>query len=113
NLWARHGHARPLVCLAGHVDVVPAGPVERWTSDPFTPTERGGYLYGRGVADMKASVAALVTAAARCVRAHPDHPGSIAVLLTSDEEGDAIDGTAAVVELLRSRNESLDFCLLG
>jgi succinyl-diaminopimelate desuccinylase len=113
NLWARHGSGAPLLCLAGHVDVVPPGPVERWTSDPFVPAERDGYLYGRGVADMKASVAALVTAAERFAAAHPRHAGSLAVLLTSDEEGDAVDGTVAVVEALRSRGEKLDLCLLG
>ena len=100
---ARHG--APLVCLAGHVDVVPPGPVERWTSDPFTPTERDGYLFGRGAADMKTSVAAMVTAAERFVAAQPGHAGSLALLLTSDEEGAAIDGTAAVVDELQSRGE--------
>ncbi len=113
NLWARHGDAAPLVCLAGHVDVVPPGPIERWTSDPFVPTERDGYLYGRGVADMKVSVAALVTAAERFVAADRDHRGSIALLFTSDEEGDAVDGTAAVVDVLRSRGQSLDACIIG
>jgi succinyl-diaminopimelate desuccinylase len=113
NLWARHGTGKPLVCLAGHVDVVPPGPVERWTSDPFVPTERDGYLYGRGVADMKTGVAALVTAAERIVAAHPRHAGSLALLLTSDEEGDAVDGTAAVIDLLRSRGETIDACILG
>jgi len=113
NLWARHGTGRPLVCLAGHVDVVPPGPIGRWTSDPFVPTERDGYLYGRGIADMKASVAAMVTAAERVVAAHPNHRGSVAVLLTSDEEGDAVDGTVAVVDVLRSRGESLDACIIG
>lgn len=113
NLWARHGTTVPLVCLAGHVDVVPPGPVDRWTSDPFTPVERDGHLYGRGVADMKTGVAALVTAAERFVSAHPDHRGSIAILLTSDEEGDAVDGTAAVVDVLRSRGETIDACILG
>ena len=93
NLWARYGDSGPLVCLAGHVDVVPPGPVGEWTSDPFTPTERDGELYGRGAADMKSSVAAMVTAAERVVRAGSG--GSIAILLTSDEEGDAVDGTAA------------------
>ncbi len=113
NLWARHGRGTPLVCFAGHVDVVPPGPIDRWTSDPFVPTERDGYLFGRGVADMKASVAAMVTAAERFVAAHPDHPGSIAVLLTSDEEGDAVDGTVAVVDMLRSRGETIDACIIG
>jgi succinyl-diaminopimelate desuccinylase len=112
NLWARHGSSKPLVCLAGHVDVVPPGPVGEWTSDPFTPTERDGFLYGRGAADMKASVAAMVTAAERAARAAGSH-GSVAVLLTSDEEGDAVDGTAAVVSLLRDRGDTIDACIVG
>ena len=113
NLWARHGTTKPIVCLAGHVDVVPPGPIDRWSSDPFVPVERDGYLYGRGVADMKTSVAAMVTAAERCVAAHPNHRGSIAVLLTSDEEGDAVDGTAAVVDVLQARGEVLHACIIG
>ena len=113
NLWARHGHGAPLVCFAGHVDVVPPGPIERWTSDPFVAAERDGYLYGRGIADMKASVAAMVTAAERFVATHPTHPGSIAVLMTSDEEGDAVDGTSAVVKMLQSRGETIDACIIG
>jgi len=112
NLWARLGASGPLVCLAGHVDVVATGPVEQWTSDPFTPTERNGYLYGRGAADMKGSVAAMVTAAERIARV-ADRRGSIAILLTSDEEGDAVDGTAAVVAALRARNETIDACIVG
>ena len=112
NLWARFGSSAPLVCLAGHVDVVPPGPVEQWTSDPFTPTERNGYLYGRGAADMKGSVAAMVTAAERVARV-ADGRGSIAILLTSDEEGDAVDGTAAVVSTLRARSETIDACIVG
>lgn len=113
NLWARHGDADPIVCLAGHVDVVAPGPIDRWTSDPFVGVERDGYLYGRGAADMKTSVAAMVTAAERFVGTHPDHPGSIALLLTSDEEGDAVDGTAAVVDILRSRGATLRACIIG
>lgn len=113
NLWARHGGVAPIVCLAGHVDVVPPGPIDRWSSDPFVPVEREGYLYGRGVADMKASVAAMVTASERFVSAHPDHPGSIALLLTSDEEGDAVDGTAAVVDVLRARGDAIHACIIG
>ena len=113
NLWARHGHADPIVCLAGHVDVVPTGPVDQWTSDPFVPTERDGYLYGRGAADMKTSVAAMVTAAERVVSARPDHPGSIGILLTSDEEGDAVNGTVAVVDVLRERGTRLQACIVG
>jgi succinyl-diaminopimelate desuccinylase len=113
NLWARRGDRTPLVCLAGHVDVVPPGPIDRWSSDPFVPTERDGYLRGRGAADMKTSVAALVTAAERFVAAHPDHGGSIALLLTSDEEGEAVDGTAAVVDWLQGRGETIDACVVG
>jgi succinyl-diaminopimelate desuccinylase len=113
NLWARSGSRAPLVCLAGHVDVVPPGPVERWTSEPFSPTERGGLLFGRGAADMKASVAALVTAAERFVSGNPQHHGSIALLFTSDEEGTAINGTAAVVSELQSRGEYIDACIVG
>jgi succinyl-diaminopimelate desuccinylase len=112
NLWARRGSSGPLVCLAGHVDVVPPGPDGAWTSGPFDPTEREGLLYGRGAADMKAGVAAMVTAAERVARA-TDPRGSIAVLLTSDEEGDAVDGTAAVVATLRERGEAIDACILG
>jgi succinyl-diaminopimelate desuccinylase len=112
NLWARHGSSAPLVCLAGHVDVVPPGPIEQWTSDPFTPTVRDGRLYGRGAADMKASVAAMVTAAERVVREAAGR-GSVAILLTSDEEGDAVDGTAAVVEALQQRGERVDACIVG
>ena len=113
NLWARRGSARPLFCFAGHTDVVPTGPLESWTSPPFAPEIRDGKLYGRGAADMKSSVAASVTAVEDFVAAHPDHPGSIAFLLTSDEEGDAVDGTVAVVEALMARGETLDFCVIG
>jgi succinyl-diaminopimelate desuccinylase len=112
NLWAVHGSDAPVVCLAGHVDVVPPGPVEQWTSDPFTPTERAGHLYGRGAADMKTSVAAMVTAAER-VAASPAHRGSIAVLLTSDEEGTGVDGTPYVVAQLQQRGLRLDACIVG
>ena len=136
NLWARHGSSGPLVCFAGHVDVVPPGPIEEWTSDPFTPTERDGVLYGRGASDMKGPLAAMITAAERVARtadaASADvasgspgrrsatreggsrtATGSIAVLLTSDEEGDAVDGTAAVVSVLRDRGETIDACIVG
>jgi succinyl-diaminopimelate desuccinylase len=112
NLWARFGSSGPLVCLAGHVDVVPPGPVEEWTSDPFVPAERDGMLYGRGAADMKASVAAMVTAAER-VSHLAGGGGSVALLLTSDEEGDAVDGTAAAVSVLLARGESIDACIVG
>ena len=113
NLWAVHGTGAPLVCLAGHIDVVPPGPIERWTSDPFTPTERDGFLFGRGAADMKVSVAAMVTAAERFAAASPRHSGSLALVLTSDEEGAAIDGTAAVVRELQSRQQRIDTCIVG
>jgi len=113
NLWARLGDHAPLVCLAGHVDVVPAGPLAQWTSDPFTPTERDGCLFGRGAADMKASVAAMVTAAERLAAAGATQTGSLAILLTSDEEGDATDGTVAVVDALLARDERIDACIVG
>lgn len=113
NLWARRGSTRPLVCLAGHTDVVPPGPLDQWQSDPFLATERDGLLYGRGAADMKTSLAAFVVAVGQFVAARPDHGGSIALLLTSDEEGDAIDGTVRVVEALKARGESIDYCIVG
>ena len=113
NLWARRGDAGPLVCLAGHTDVVLTGPREKWESDPFAPTVRDGKLYGRGAADMKGSLAAFVTAVRDFVAAHPNHPGSIAFLLTSDEEGPAKDGTVAVIEKLVARGEIPDFCIVG
>ena len=113
NLWARHGNAAPLVCFAGHTDVVPTGPLDKWHSDPFTPTEREGKLYGRGAADMKTGVAAFVTSAEAFVRQHPDHPGSIALLITSDEEGPAADGTIAVVNWLQARGARIDYTLVG
>lgn len=113
NLWARRGTAQPLFCFAGHVDVVPTGPLEQWTSPPFEPEIRDGYLYGRGAADMKSSIAAMIVAVERFVAQHPEHPGSIAFLITSDEEGDALDGTVAVVETLQARSETLDYCIIG
>ena len=113
NLWARRGTGTPLVCLAGHVDVVPPGPVERWTSDPFTPTERDGRLFGRGAADMKVGVAAMTTAAERFAASRPAHHGSLALLITSDEEGAGVDGTKAVVRELQGRGERIDACILG
>ena len=113
NLWARRGTAAPLVVLAGHTDVVPTGPLDAWTSNPFTPSERDGKLYGRGAADMKSSLAAFVTAIEGFIAEHPDHPGSIALLLTSDEEGDATHGTTLVVETLKARGETLDYCIVG
>jgi len=113
NLWARRGTAKPLVCFAGHTDVVPTGPLDQWKSDPFTPTIRDGWLYGRGAADMKTSLAAFVVAIREFVKEHPDHPGSLAVMFTSDEEGPAIDGTVRVVEALAARGEKLDYCIVG
>src|SRR5688572_15944562 len=113
NLWARRGSAAPLVCFAGHTDVVPTGPAEQWHSDPFEPTIRDGVLYGRGASDMKSSLAAFVVALADFVAQYPDHPGSLAVLFTSDEEGPAIDGTVRVVEALRERGEKMDYCIVG
>ena len=113
NLWARRGSARPLVCFAGHTDVVPTGPLSEWQSDPFIPTVRDGKLYGRGAADMKSSIAAFVVAVEAFVREKPAHGGSIALLLTSDEEGPALDGTVKVVEKLKARNELIDYCLVG
>ncbi len=113
NLWARHGSAAPLVCFAGHTDVVPTGPLDKWHSDPFTPSERDGNLYGRGAADMKTGIAAFVTSVAAFVHQHPDHPGSIALLITSDEEGPATDGTIAVVNWLQARGERIDYTIVG
>lgn len=113
NLWARRGTASPVLCFAGHTDVVPTGPVENWDSDPFTPTIRDGKLYGRGAADMKTSLAAFITAIEAFVAEHDDHNGSIALLITSDEEGPAIDGTVRVVETLKARGELLDYCIVG
>lgn len=113
NLWARRGSARPLVCLAGHTDVVPTGPAGQWDSPPFEPALREGVLYGRGAADMKGSLAAFVTAAEAFVEDHPRHSGSIAFLITSDEEGPAVDGTVRVVEALSARGETIDCCIVG
>jgi succinyl-diaminopimelate desuccinylase len=115
NLWAlrRGGAPGPTIVFAGHTDVVPPGPRERWASDPFAPSERGGRLYGRGAADMKTSIAAFVVAAEGFVAEHAQHPGAIALLLTSDEEGPAVDGTVRVVEWLRQRSERIDACIVG
>jgi succinyl-diaminopimelate desuccinylase len=113
NLWARRGTASPVVCFAGHTDVVPTGPANKWDSDPFTPTVRDGMLYGRGASDMKGSLAAFVTAIEKFVAKYPRHQGSIALLLTSDEEGIAVDGTVRVVEALQRRGEKLDCCIVG
>ena len=113
NLWARRGSGHPLVCFAGHTDVVPPGPLERWQSDPFVPLERDGRLYGRGAADMKSSIAAFVVAAEAFVQERPAHSGSIALLITSDEEGPSVDGTVRVVERLKALGESIDYCIVG
>jgi succinyl-diaminopimelate desuccinylase len=113
NLWARRGSGHPVVCFAGHTDVVPTGPLSEWRSDPFVPTVRDGRLYGRGAADMKSSVAAFVVATEMFLRERPGHSGSIALLLTSDEEGPALDGTVRVVEALKARKETIDYCIVG
>ena len=113
NLWARRGTTAPLVCFAGHTDVVPTGPVDEWLSNPFMPTIRDGQLYGRGAADMKASLAAFITSIEGFVAQHPDHQGSIALLITSDEEGVATDGTVKVVEALAARGELINCCIVG
>ena len=113
NLWATHGDGGPVLVLLGHTDVVPTGPVETWSSDPFAPEVRDGVLYGRGAADMKGSVAAFVVALERFVAAHPDHPGTVALLLTSDEEGDAIDGVRRVAKVFGERGQRIDWCITG
>jgi len=113
NLWARRGTEPPVVCFAGHTDVVPTGPLSEWHSDPFVPTIRDGKLFGRGAADMKSSIAAFVVAVEMFLQERPHHSGSIALLLTSDEEGPALDGTVRVVETLKRRNEAIDYCIVG
>ena len=113
NLWARRGKQQPLFAFAGHTDVVPPGPVEQWQHNPFVPTISGKTLYGRGAADMKGSIAAMICACEKFIQNNPDHNGSIAFLITSDEEGPAVDGTVKIVELLQQRNESIDWCLVG
>ena len=113
NIWARRGTTAPVLCFAGHTDVVPTGPLEQWESDPFIPTIRDGKLYGRGAADMKSSLAAFITAIESFVCLHPDHSGSIALLITSDEEGIAVDGTVKVVKILKEREEKIDYCIVG
>ncbi len=113
NLWARRGNQGPLLVFAGHTDVVPTGPLEAWKNDPFKPEIRDGFLYGRGAADMKGSLAAMVTAVTAFVKAYPQHRGSIGFLITSDEEGIAVDGTRRVVETLQARGEKIDYCLVG
>jgi succinyl-diaminopimelate desuccinylase len=113
NLWALHGTGRPLLCFAGHTDVVPTGPREEWATDPFDPVIRDGLLYGRGAADMKSGLAAMVVATERFITKHPNHKGTLAYLLTSDEEGPSVDGTRRVMEVLEARNEKIDYCVVG
>ena len=113
NLWATHGKDKPLLCLLGHTDVVPPGDETRWSSPPFTPTERNGAIYGRGAADMKGGVAAMTTAALRFVKACPDHTGQLAILLTSDEEGPAQDGVQQVMRVFATENRNIDLCLIA
>jgi succinyl-diaminopimelate desuccinylase len=113
NFWARRGTEGPVLCFAGHTDVVPTGPVEKWSSPPFEPTLKDGMLYGRGAADMKGSIAAFMTALDRFVKAHPDHKGSIALLITSDEEGPYINGTTRVIDTLEARNEKITWAIVG
>ncbi|RTZ67228.1 MAG: succinyl-diaminopimelate desuccinylase [Aquificaceae bacterium] len=113
NIWLRKGSQSPLFCFAGHTDVVPTGPVSDWDSHPFKPEIRDGLLYGRGTADMKGSIAAFTIAASRFVKKYPNHKGSIAYLITSDEEGPAHNGTVKVIETLEARNEKIDWCLVG
>jgi succinyl-diaminopimelate desuccinylase len=113
NFWARRGTTGPLFCFAGHTDVVPSGPAQKWRTPPFEPTVRDGVLYGRGAADMKGSLAAMITATEAFVQSHPDHRGSIAYLITSDEEGAAVDGTIKVIDHLERRREKIDYCLVG
>ena len=113
NLWARKGTAQPLLVFAGHTDVVPTGPLEKWTSNPFVPTIRHGMLFGRGAADMKTSIAAMLVAVEEFTQQHPEHNGSIGFLITSDEEGPATNGTVVVCDLLQQRGEKIDFCIVG
>tara|TARA_B100000686_G_scaffold137625_1_gene144863 strand:+ start:2790 stop:3923 length:1134 start_codon:yes stop_codon:yes gene_type:complete len=113
NIWARRGTSAPVLCFAGHTDVVPTGPLDHWESDPFIPTIRDGKLFGRGAADMKSSLAAFITAIESFLYLHPDHNGSIALLITSDEEGIAVDGTVKVVTALKERKEQIDYCIVG
>jgi len=113
NFWATRGNGGPVLCLAGHTDVVPTGPLEEWKSDPFKPAVRDGQLFGRGAADMKSALAAMVTATEEFVLAHPEHQGTLAFLITSDEEGPSVDGTKKVVETLRERGQKIDWCIVG
>ncbi|HKQ83010.1 MAG TPA: succinyl-diaminopimelate desuccinylase [Steroidobacteraceae bacterium] len=113
NIWARHGDSAPVLCFAGHTDVVPTGPREEWQSDPFEPVVKEGVLYGRGAADMKSGLAAMITATERFIDRSSAHRGSIAFLLTSDEEGPSVDGTRRVMEVLEARKEKIDWCVVG
>jgi len=113
NLWATRGGGRPLLCFAGHTDVVPTGPLEGWHTDPFEPVVKDGLLYGRGAADMKSGLAAMVTATERFLARHADHRGTLAFLFTSDEEGPAVDGTRRVMQVLEARGEKIDWCVVG
>lgn len=113
NIWARHGDSGPVLCFAGHTDVVPTGPREEWHTDPFEPVIKDGVLYGRGAADMKSGLAAMITATERFIARHPRHTGTLAFLLTSDEEGPSVDGTRRVMEVLEARHEKIDWCVVG
>lgn len=113
NLWARYGQGAPLLVFAGHTDVVPTGPLDDWQTPPFQPTIQDGYLYGRGVSDMKGGIAAMLAAVTQFIKAHPQFPGSIAFLITSDEEGIALNGTKKVVKALTERGEKMDYCIVG
>jgi len=113
NIWARHGDSGPVLCFAGHTDVVPTGPREEWHTDPFEPVIKDGILYGRGAADMKSGLAAMITATERFIAKYPQHTGTLAFLLTSDEEGPSVDGTRRVMEVLEARNEKIDWCVVG
>ena len=113
NLWAKHGKGAPVLCFAGHTDVVPTGPREEWQTDPFEPIIRDGMMYGRGAADMKSGLAAMTVATERFIKKHPNHKGTLAFLLTSDEEGPSVDGTRRVMQVLETRPEKIDWCVVG
>src|SRR6202011_5986326 len=113
NFWAKRGSGGPVFCFVGHTDVVPSGPLDEWRTDPFEPVVKDGLLYGRGAADMKSGLAAMLTASEEFIGKYPQHRGTIAFLITSDEEGPSVDGTRRVVEVLRERKETIDWCLVG
>ena len=113
NLWISHGSGKPIFCFAGHTDVVPAGPLDKWTSDPFQAVIRKGYLYGRGAADMKSGIAAMTLATEAFVKSYPEHPGTLALLITSDEEGRSINGTRRVINYLNEEKIKIDWCVVG